>query len=528
MIDLHIHSTASDGSLSPGEIFAQAEKAGLKAISITDHDTIDGSLELLQNYSCGCIKVLSGIEISCAPPSEFKSLGGIHLLGYGFSVYDPKLNKLVDTAKASRSKRNPKIIEKLNDLGLSVSMDQLNERYDTGRIGRPHIAQLLKDLAYVKSLSEAFDLYLAQGKPAYIDKYKIPIQEAIQVILNAGGIPVLAHPGLIPFPDPVFENAQLESFIDTLISYGLLGIEVYYTDHDETETAFYKGLAEQKNLLITGGSDFHGTFTPGVQMGIGNNDPEIGPPLFNELSLFLEGEKEEYMDPDKLEQNLGYVFNDCAYLINALCHRSYLHENPDYCKTDNERFEFLGDAVLSLCIAEFLMEKSPLDKEGELSKLRSVLVSESGLAEIARTVDLGRFIRLGKGEMLSRGYDKNSILADTFEAVMAAVFLDGGFDRVRSLIRRLFNDILDLRLKSSKSPDYKSTLQEYVQEKGSGPPVYHVINETGPDHDKTFEISLTIFGKTYKGLGKTKKAAEQDAAANALEGLKSGGIGWTT
>ena len=516
MIDLHIHSTASDGSLTPEEIFEQAKQAGLKAIAISDHDTIDGSLELLQNHSCTCMRVLSGIEISCAPPHEFKDLGGIHLLGYGFSIYDPELNKIIAAAKISRSERNPKIIQKLNELGLIVRIEELYEQYEPARIGRPHIAQLLKDLAYVQSLQEAFDLYFAQGKPAYVEKYKIPIKEAVQAILNAGGIPVLAHPGLIPFSDSLSENTQAENFIDTLISFGLLGIEVYYTDHDEAVTAFYKNLAEQKKLLITGGSDFHGTFTPGVEMGIGRNDPDIALSLFNTLDLFLETQKEKYMDTAILEKNLGYVFKDSGYLIQALCHRSYKHENSDYCGSDNERFEFLGDAVLGLCIAEFLMEKSPLDKEGELSKLRSVLVSEPGLSEMARSVDLGRFIRLGKGEMQSRGYDKNSILADTFEAVLAAVFLDGGFDRVRELIRRLFNDILEMRLSSQKSPDYKSTLQEYVQEKGSGPPDYRVVNETGPDHDKTFEISLSLFGKKYKGFGKTKKAAEQDAAANAL------------
>jgi 3',5'-nucleoside bisphosphate phosphatase len=516
MIDLHIHSTASDGSLTPGEIFQHAKQAGLKVISITDHDTIAGSLELLQNYSGNCLKIISGIEISCAPPAEFNDFGSIHLLGYGFSIYDPVLNKIIDTAKASRVRRNPEIIQRLNKLGLKVSMDELYKKYDFSIIGRPHIAQLLKDHGYVTSLHEAFDLYLAYGKAAYVKKYKIPIRDAVQAILNAGGIPVLAHPGLIAFSG----DEQLNSFIDTLISFGLMGIEVYYTDHDETTTSFYKNLAEQKKLLITGGSDFHGKFTPGVEMGIGRNNSDIGLPLFNTLNSFLESKKEEFMDPLILQKNLGYVFKDQNYLVHALCHRSYLHENSDNCTSDNERFEFLGDAVLGLCIAEFLMEKSPLNKEGELSKLRSVLVSEHGLAEMARSLDLGRFIRLGKGEMLSRGYDKNSILADTFEAVLAAVFLDRGFKSVRSLIRRLFNDILELNLNAANHPDYKSKLQEYVQEKGSGPPVYSVVNETGPDHDKTFEISLSIFGKTYKGFGKTKKAAEQDAAENALNRLQ--------
>lgn len=206
--------------------------------------------------------------------------------------------------------------------------------------------------------------------------------------------------------------------------------------------------------------------------------------------------------------------------MNALCHRSYLNENQNSCDSDNERLEFLGDAVLGLCIAQLLMEKSPLKKEGELSKLRATLVSEPALAQMARTIDLGRFIRLGKGEAISRGHDKNSILSDAFEAVIAAVYLDGGFEMVFGLIRLLFNESLDAMMPNEKTIDYKSRLQEYAQEQSGTTPCYVVVNETGPDHDKTFEISLTLFGVEARGFGKTKKAAEQDTARETLKCLK--------
>jgi len=203
-----------------------------------------------------------------------------------------------------------------------------------------------------------------------------------------------------------------------------------------------------------------------------------------------------------------------------LCHSSYLNENRENCSENNERFEFLGDAVLGLCVGHLLMKKSPLKNEGDLSKLRSALVSEPGLAEVARMIDLGRFIRLGKGEKLSRGFDKNSILSDAFEAVVAAVYLDGEFDKAFGLISDLFDEKIDKILSKGSTIDYKSALQEFAQERGAGTPVYELVHATGPDHDKTFEITLDLFDMEFRGVGKTKKAAEQNAAENALRILE--------
>ncbi len=166
------------------------------------------------------------------------------------------------------------------------------------------------------------------------------------------------------------------------------------------------------------------------------------------------------------------------------------------------------------------MEKSPLKNEGELSKMRAGLVSESPLADMARIIDLGRFIKLGKGEALSMGFDKNSILADTFEAVIAAVYMDSDFKTVYKWIHIVFKKNLDKIVLNEKTIDYKSSLQEFAQEHDMTTPQYIVINETGPDHDKIFEISINLFGITSKGFGKTKKAAEQNSAKKALETLK--------
>lgn len=516
MIDLHVHSTASDGSFSPLEIMTLAKKVGVMAISITDHDTIDGVKEILKYPLPPSPEFITGVEISCEPPLGFREVGSVHMLGYGFSVYDKNLNAILDDAKIARTQRNPKIIEKLNSLGFNITMEQVENRFGADQTGRPHIAELMMEKGYVKTFREAFDKYLGKDKVAYVDKCKVSCGQAIQTIRQAGGIAVLAHPGLLRFN----KSHQIENFIDVLMSDGLAGIEVYYTDHDLRMTSFYQDLADEKKLIMTGGSDFHGSFNQGVHLGSGKDNLNIEYSLFKALTFKLEEIKEKYLDFRILEKNIGYSFKNKSLLNNALCHRSYLNENQESCLCDNERLEFLGDAVLGLCIGHLLMEKSPSKNEGELSKLRANLVSEPALADMARFIDLGRFVRLGKGEAFSRGFDKNSILSDAYEAVIAAVYLDAGFDTTYRLIHDLFKESLEKNLMNDETLDYKSMLQEFVQEHGATTPQYEVLNEIGPDHDKTFEISLNIFDIHSRGLGKTKKAAEQDSAKKALKMLK--------
>ena len=225
-------------------------------------------------------------------------------------------------------------------------------------------------------------------------------------------------------------------------------------------------------------------------------------------------------DHVEIEQKLGYRFHSTDLLEEALRHSSFVNEQPDLDLRDNERFEFLGDAVLNLVVGHILMQRYPDLKEGDLSRMRANLVNESQLARIARSINLGSFIRLGKGELQTLGREKNSILADTFEALIAAVYLDGGFEAAFNLIDANFSPLLEGESTTADHHDYKSKLQEIVQEKQGAMPKYTVIREEGPDHEKTFWIELTVFDIETQGSGKSKKMAEQDAARKALEHLK--------
>ena len=220
-----------------------------------------------------------------------------------------------------------------------------------------------------------------------------------------------------------------------------------------------------------------------------------------------------------LEDRINYRFRDKSLLEKAFRHSSYVNEQTDADLEDNERLEFLGDAVLNLVIGHLLMEKHPELHEGDLSRMRSNLVNETHLAQLSRHMMLGPEIKLGKGEDLTNGREKNSILSDVFEALIAAVYLDGGFDRVFTFIREKFSGYIDSSDSPAMNLDSKSRLQELSQVHLKAMPRYKVVHESGPDHDKTFKVLLTINDIESYGTGKSKKAAEQDAAANALDSL---------
>ena len=228
-------------------------------------------------------------------------------------------------------------------------------------------------------------------------------------------------------------------------------------------------------------------------------------------------------DLSELQQKLGYDFKHIDFLFESLRHSSFVNENLELDIQDNERFEFLGDAVLNLVVGHMLMHRYPDVREGDLSKMRANLVNESQLASIAQQMDLGSYIQLGKGEIQTKGWEKQSILANTFEAVIAAVYLDGGFDAAFSIIDGHFSFLLDAVVTSTTNHDHKSRVQELVQTKHQEMPVYTVIHESGPDHDKTFRVRLEVGEIQAEGEGKSKKAAEQDAARKGLEFLKPDG-----
>ena len=279
-IDLHIHSTASDGSLTPAEIINRAQRLNLAAIAITDHDSIYGSKEALQAGIPPSLKFLTGVEISAAHPTFFPGSGSFHILGYCIRLDNQALNQALNRLREARKNRNPKIIKRLNELGLKISLEDVNPTIAHGQLGRPHIAQVMIKKGFVKSMDEAFDKFLGAGKPAYVDKNRIGCEETIKMIRDAGGVPVLAHPALLNIND----DFQLEELIQNLIKIGMRGIEVYYPEHSPEQMQRYRELANKYNLLITGGTDFHGSITPKIEMGTGKGTLFIPYKLYEELA----------------------------------------------------------------------------------------------------------------------------------------------------------------------------------------------------------------------------------------------------
>lgn len=278
-IDLHIHTTASDGTFTPSEVISLALERKLKAIAITDHDTLAGSKEALHVGIPPSLDFLTGVEISTASPPFYAGPGSFHLLGYSIRLDDPELNHALDKLQQARKNRNPAIINRLNDLGISITLDEVRQEAGEGQLGRPHIAQVLVKKGVVNSMDEAFDRLLGTDGPAYVDKYRIECREAIKLILGAGGIPVLAHPGLLDCKN----GDQFNELIAGLKEMGIQGVEVYYSEHTPEQTHLFAELAQRHELLLTGGTDFHGAIQPEVEMGSGKGDLLVPYELYEKL-----------------------------------------------------------------------------------------------------------------------------------------------------------------------------------------------------------------------------------------------------
>jgi predicted metal-dependent phosphoesterase TrpH len=264
LVDLHTHSTASDGSMTPRELVRHAKENGLSALALTDHDTVEGIEAALDEGAKTGLEVVAGIEISV----EFRP--EMHILGYFFGDSYKNAVEIVDSLVESRNERNPKIIKKLNEIGFDITMDEVEKEALGNIVARPHMAKVLMKKGYVKSTSEAFDKYLGFGKPAYFPKNKLTPEEGIKVILNAGGIPVLAH--------PIFLDLgwrQLDELLARLVSCGLKGIEAYYVENKGDDTGNLLRLAIKHNILATGGSDFHGSFKPDIEIGRGHGGLKV-------------------------------------------------------------------------------------------------------------------------------------------------------------------------------------------------------------------------------------------------------------
>lgn len=214
-----------------------------------------------------------------------------------------------------------------------------------------------------------------------------------------------------------------------------------------------------------------------------------------------------------LEEKIGYVFNDRSLMVEALTHSSYANEKGNL--DCNERLEFLGDAVLSIISAEYLYKKFPDTPEGKLSKIRSSLVCTQSLSGFAREIGLGSYLLLGKGESASGGYDRDSILENAFEALIAAIYLDGGMEKAKIFVLKFL--ARDIELHHFNFKDYKTTLQEIIQQNPDEKLNYVLIGEYGPDHDKRFEVEVHLNSNVIgRGIGRSKKQAEQEAAKEAL------------
>lgn len=258
-IDLHSHSTASDGTLAPAEVARLAQRSGLSAWALTDHDTIGGVVEAGEESSRLGIDFIPGIEIS----AEFPHPGTMHILGYGIDPNSAVLKRLTETLIGARDDRNPRIIQKLNELGVKVSMKEWEQEAGGEVVGRPQLAAILMRKGYVSSIKQAFDKYLGQGSPAYFDKERLPPRRALEMIRESGGLPVLAHPIQLRSSN----DAQLERIVKDLLDLGLAGIEVIHSDHSPELVAKYTKLADRFGLLKTGGSDFHGTNKKNIDLG---------------------------------------------------------------------------------------------------------------------------------------------------------------------------------------------------------------------------------------------------------------------
>lgn len=265
LVDLHTHSTVSDGTLSPKDLVRYAWNKGIRALALTDHDNIDGNQEAVEEGVRLGIEVIPGVEISAEYPD-----GTLHILGYYITKKDKLKNHLSQLQKA-RFERNLKIIEKLNRLGIPITFEEVSEMAGGTQIGRPHIAQVLVKKGAVKDLDQAFHRFLKKGGPAHMNKFRPTPKQAMEWILEAEGVPVLAH----PFTLNIKQSKDLEILISKWVGLGLKGIEVYYPEHNLSQQEMYQNLAQKLELIITGGTDFHGLNKPGVDLGIGYGDMKV-------------------------------------------------------------------------------------------------------------------------------------------------------------------------------------------------------------------------------------------------------------
>lgn len=263
-IDLHMHSTASDGSDAPEAVAALAERNGLRVIALTDHDCLDGIPAAAARAEAAGIRVIPGVELSVHEEGT-----DVHLLAYGFDIHDPALVLAIARYRESRRERARKILMRLKGLGIRVPLETVEAIARGGALGRPHVAEALLRGGHVETFNEAFQRFLGTHAPAYVGKTVVRLEEATRVVREAGGVTVLAHPGTL----------NRDHLIPGWARRGLDGIEVWHSKHDSSAIARYQDYAKIHGLLMTGGSDYHGERTPSVTVGSVAVPESILPPL---------------------------------------------------------------------------------------------------------------------------------------------------------------------------------------------------------------------------------------------------------
>lgn len=278
MIDLHTHSVYSDGTNLPSELVAMAEKRGLAALALTDHDTVGGIPDLFSAAENSTVEAVAGIELSAECDR-----GTMHILGYFIDHTCPALLKKIKKVQEGRELRNTGILKKLNKLGSVLLWSDVEKHAGKDVVGRPHFAAALVERGHVKSKKAAFDLLLAKGRPGYVERYRYTSQECIELVRAAGGIPVLAHPATI-----YLSEEKLFALVSELKDAGLGGIETYYAENKPENIRRFSEWADKLDLIRTGGTDFHGKNTPDLKLGTGFGQLRVPDEVLEQLKAALQ------------------------------------------------------------------------------------------------------------------------------------------------------------------------------------------------------------------------------------------------
>lgn len=287
MVDLQTHSIFSDGSRTPAELVKEAREKGIYAVALTDHDTIAGLPEFLAAGRADKVITVPGVEISVE--AQLPHSGHLHLLGLFVDYHNRGFQEKLEFLRTHRKIRARKIVKKLNEMGIKISNEDVQAIAGNAAIGRPHFARILKNKGVVNSLQEAFAHYIGKGKPAYVNKVKFKEKEAIQIIKDAGGLAILAHPHLMNYE----KEEELEKKILYLKSLGLDGIETYSPDLSQTRSEHLLEFARRYHLAISGGSDYHGENKDGIALGTGNGNLHIPDTVYRDLYMRWHRQREK-------------------------------------------------------------------------------------------------------------------------------------------------------------------------------------------------------------------------------------------